>query len=330
MLRGVSATPREAAALSWKTLLRGVCYTVLVRLLDGAGRLGPRPTAGALAEPLARLRHDGFVNLGPLFGTVDAVACEIKALLGAGEPRLSGVSRFYLRHPFLAAPAMAEYLHDAPLQHIVRAYLGRAAAFDRLVAWRIPEAASVRKNPALWHHDWCGHRLKLFVLLHDVTPAGRPTRYAVGSHSGAWRWMSYPLSRYADAWVERRFPIAQLTGRKGDCILLDTNGLHRATGEAGYAARDILCFEFSDGRKSRWLAPRDFEIGTRRDLLRPDFDARDTLVDPTRLTRGAAGHLVHGTIDQLADLPHVDAATHPGGQPNTRIAEVDEQMTSVP
>lgn len=318
MLLRISAGPQEAMALSWKTLLKGVCYTVLVQLLDGACRHGSRPAAGALTEPLARLRRDGFVNLGPLFGAVDAVACEVKAFLDTGEPRLSGESRFYLKHPFLAVPATAEYLHDAPLRDIVRAYLGRAAAFDRLVVWRIPESASVRKNSALWHHDWCGHRLKLFVLLHDVTPAGRPTRYAVGSHSGAWRWMSYPLSRYADARVERRFPIAQLTGRKGDCILLDTNGLHRATGEAGYAARDVLCFEFSEGRKSRWLAPRGFEIGARRDLLPPEFDARDTLIDPTRLTRCAAGHVVHGTMDQLADLPHVDAATRPDGQASAR------------
>ena len=35
---------------------------------------------------------------------------------------------------------------------------------------------------ALWHHDRCGRRLRVFIYVHDVDEGSRPTQYARGSH----------------------------------------------------------------------------------------------------------------------------------------------------
>jgi len=281
---------------------KAIAYTSYVKLMDLSA-----PHNGAVSpeavDIVAALRRDGFARLGSLL-PLGKLPERIADLLDVGETQHPGVSRFYLKNPLVAAPEIGDWLRLPVLNEAVRAYLGGDPVFDRCLVWRIPASASDRKTSAIWHHDWCGRRLKLFILLHDVDETGRPTQYVRGSNQGQWRWMNYPLSRHADAEAEAQGEVVQLTGRAGDCILFDTNGLHRATGEGGREARDVICLEYSDRRKSDFLAPRGFEIGVRQDLIPESLLEGMTLIDRRKVRRDRAG-LVYGSLPQLEKEPFV-------------------------
>ncbi len=287
---------------SFRQYAKAIGYTSYVRMIDATT---PRidTISPAAADAVASLRRDGFVRLGNL-RPIGNLAGRIGELLDVGEVRYPGVSRFYLKHPLMVAPEIGDWLRIELLNEVVRGYLGGNPAFDRCLVWRIPASSNERRTSAIWHHDWCGHRLKLFILLHDVEAGGRPTQYVVGSHRGKWRWMNYELSRHADAEAEAQGEVALLTGKAGDCILFDTNGLHRATGEGGHEARDVISFEYSDRRKSGLLAHRGFEVGVRRDLIPEALLEGDTLIDRSLLRHGPEG-VVYGDAPQLEREPFV-------------------------
>lgn len=277
-------------------------YTSFVYWRDALARQGTGQTAEA-TKALEALNRDGYFNLGELISLGD-LPDRISSRLERGEHDHPDVTRFYLKNPLKVAPDLLRWLRHPLINEIVRAYVGGEVVFDRCLVWRIPAAASKRNTSALWHHDWCGRRLKLFVLLHDVGETGRPTQYVRGSHKGQMRLMNYGFSRYADDKAEGSGEVVKLTGNAGDCILVDTNGLHRATGEAGFEARDVICMEYSDRRKSDPLAPHGFEVGIRRDVLPDDFVTDGTLVSPRHL-RTEDGVKVYGSVPQLEKEPFV-------------------------
>lgn len=277
-------------------------YTSFVYWRDAMARQGKGQTPQAAAA-LEALDRDGYVNLGRLIPLGD-LPQQIANRLEHGERDHPGVTRFYLKNPLKVAPDLLQWLRHPLLNEIVRAYVGGDTVFDRCLVWRIPAAANKRNTSALWHHDWCGRRLKLFVLLHDVGETGRPTQYVRGSHKGQLRLMNYGFSRYTDDKAEGRGEVVKLVGNAGDCILVDTNGLHRATGEGGFEVRDVICMEYSDRLKSDPLAPRGFEVGIRRDVLPDDFLADGTLIS-TRHLRREDGAQIYGSVPQLEKEPFV-------------------------
>ena len=104
----------------------------------------------------------------------------------------------------------------------------------------------------MWHHDRCGARLKAHVLLSEVDETTHPMRIAKGSHRTVYyRYHDMASSRYTDAFVERSYETVTLTGKVGEGFIFDTNALHKATGDAGRAARSVLLFEMNAENKSR-------------------------------------------------------------------------------
>jgi len=286
-----------------KRLPRASLYTAAVAALDRTARR-TAPDSESARTALSALRQHGYVNLGPILELGD-VPERIGAAFDQGQAQHEGSTRFYLKHPLTFAPRIAGWLQHGVVNQIIKSYLGDGAIYDRCLVWRIPASASERKTSAVWHHDWCGHRLKLFVLMHDVTEEGRPTQYLRGSHRGAWRWMDYELSRFEDSTVEGKGQqIVKLVGQRGDAILVDTNGLHRATGEGGRQARDIVCLEYSDRRKSDWLARHGFEIGVKQDEIPAELDISATLIAKDRL-RDSTGALIYGSVPQLEREPFI-------------------------
>lgn len=101
--------------------------------------------------------------------------------------------------------------------------------------------------------DRCGHRLKLFVLLHDVGAAAHPTRIAVGSHETLWYAHDHVASsRFADSYVRAGYQLDEMTGLMHSGYIFDTNALHQAA-NGGSAGRDVLVFEVNPREKSKLL-----------------------------------------------------------------------------
>jgi hypothetical protein len=179
--------------------------------------------------------------------------------------------------------------------------------------WRVGRISQTVKVSGLWHHDWCGRRLKLFVLLNDQTAEDRPTWYAAGSHRVLLKWAEYAFSRYHDDFVQSNFPIVPLVGKRGDAILFDTHGFHRATYEAGAGQRDAIAYEYSSYGKSRLLRPRGYQIGLGGDRFPHAFDVKGTLLRADQLSSDGE-HLCYGhsqvdtnegeyTADAMASKP---------------------------
>lgn len=123
-----------------------------------------------------------------------------------------------------------------------------------------PSTTPATYRSALWHHDRCGRRLKLFIYLGDVGPHdGRPTLVARGTadivhFSLGW---PYGLSRFQDSFVRSHYSVEALDAPRGGGFLLDTNALHRAALERGNGTRRAVVLEFHAHEKVQQLGKVD-------------------------------------------------------------------------
>ena len=143
--------------------------------------------------------------------------------------------------------ALNPLLNNPRLARILRSYLGGTVRYDGSTILNVTSSASTRNYAsALWHHDRCGRRLKLFIFLHDVGLDGRPTVIAARSHNMLYYTYGNPwqlLSRYSESWVQSRYRVMPMTGAKGGGFLFDTNSLHK--GEIhGHKSRLTVILEF--------------------------------------------------------------------------------------
>ena len=77
----------------------------------------------------------------------------------------------FVKNPDL--PALQPILKDSNLSSLLEAYLGGLVRYDGHVLLHVTAHANTQNYAsALWHHDRCGSRLKLFIFLHDVAEDG--------------------------------------------------------------------------------------------------------------------------------------------------------------
>ena len=143
-------------------------------------------------------------------------------------------------------PALRPLLEDTRVADAVRQYFGGPVRYEgHTVLKLLPNATRETYPSSRWHHDGCGRRLKLFIFLHDVNEATRPTVIARGTHNihhfGHYGPSALPLS---DAWVRERHSTVELTGKAGGGFIFDTNSLHRGSGALGDDVRTAIILEF--------------------------------------------------------------------------------------
>jgi len=109
-----------------------------------------------------------------------------------------------------------------------------------------PLTLSSSKNVFSCH---CSHRLKLFILLHDVDEdTGRATQIISGSHNHLYYSNTVFTARFKSQHAAKQGRVAKLGGRRGDAYLFDTNALHRGSGGT-QPHRDAVMYEFSSFSK---------------------------------------------------------------------------------
>lgn len=292
---GTRFDPREPPE-AWKNLVRGVLWHEDLgcrrALLDHMGAQTPRT-----GDPLDKLRRDGWANIGPVEGDVDELVAAAERSFEhyavAGEDPLRKLE--IVPDPLQRIPAAAALLQSDTLNGAARAYIGQDVSYQLAMLARIPADFDCADTSGVWHHDKVGHRLNAFVLLADVDEGGRPTMYARGSHLMDWPAYFYQSSRFDAAFVEGNFTVDALYGKRGDVVLFDTNGLHRATWEGGRSARPALMLEY--GSHAKYLALKrigSFPFGIRPHGIARTVDPARTLIDPRELhDRGS--HYVYGS-----------------------------------
>jgi hypothetical protein len=248
-----------------------------------------RPTAPTNTDPFLTTLHDrGFVNLGNVGIDVSPFGEKAARVFDAqpqSDPHLNKIS---IRYPACFDETAIAFLRSESINAIVRAYLGDDATVDEVQLFRTPNCSADNGISGQWHHDGVGHVLLLWVLLHDLDDDSRATWYAVGSHQRTISSVKMSESRSTDEDIERTgCPKARLTGRKGDAILMDPHGFHRATFNAGAKQRDVLYVGYSSYAKAIALKNpiMNHGVGIVDDRFPADFDPSGTLVRRERLVR---------------------------------------------
>ena len=222
----------------------------------------------------SQLRRDGFLKVASWasYGLdVRALVAEasvafeaMRAEQGRGKasPSVSHAgSPSALRDVKRPLPSLDPLLRNNDLARVINDYLGGAARYEgHMLLELTPSASADSYRSAIWHHDRCGRRLKLFIYLDDVSATtGRPTLVARGTHDMAHfnSGMPYGLSRFREEHVAARYAVEPLDAPTGGGFLLDTNALHRAAVERGNRTRQAVVLEFHAHGKVQTLGKVD-------------------------------------------------------------------------
>ena len=164
------------------------------------------------------------------------------------------ISNNALKH----CPTLAKLCSHPHLRAVSDAYFGSSVHITRAVAMRyLP--TEVRTNDMFgWHHDMEDKRLKLMVLLTDVTPADQSMSYALGTHR-----LHHDLSMFLRNAIsldhcrkalKRPITFEDTVGKAGDVFLFDSNGAHRGNRRPHASIRDAIFVEYCTDTSDVWGA----------------------------------------------------------------------------
>ena len=189
---------------------------------------------------------DGYVKIGSVAQLgVDVDALKLQAL-HALEHDGYGLDGNGMWTSVAPLPALEPLLESELLAELLRGYMGGKVRYDGHYAFKLMNNIELRRyNSGHWHHDRCGRRIRMGILLNDVTIRGRPTEVARGSHNLLyWSQLAHvPMSRISDSYVRSQYEVAPMTGRAGSAFILDTNALHRGN-VVGATERSVIFVEF--------------------------------------------------------------------------------------
>lgn len=221
-------------------------------IADSLYRNRPRPTALQAAPITAalELQRDGFLRLSALGLDMDLLQLEVAQAFQASQEVQEAEARM-LRRSMRWGALDRLFSSDAILE-LASFYLGADVKVSGYYLLRLkPGLTPAEYSSSTWHHDNCGSRLKLFILLQDGGEDGFYTEIARGSNSMAYYWYGLDhMSRFDDASVKSFFSVERLFSPAGGGFLFDTNALHRVRVD-GQRQRDAVVVEIANVQKLR-------------------------------------------------------------------------------
>jgi len=197
--------------------------------------------SGRYAE-LQKFRRDGFLLFDDLGVDIDQVLAAAERAWNVGpkshEQAVSARST--------QLPGIEKVIKNQEILELSSAYLGADARLAGYKIIRIGSRVGIKEYiSGRWHHDGCGSRLKLFLLLQDVTgDDGAPTEVARGSQNMVYyRYFQTAGYRFRNDYVARTYDIRPMLGRKGGGFVFDTNTVHRGKVSTKHLRRDAVVFD---------------------------------------------------------------------------------------
>ena len=197
------------------------------------------------------------------YALVDQWGIDIDALAFEAETALAGNHKVVRRGAAIvyngALRSIAPVLQNSTLRAAAAAYLGSDTEITGYEVLRLTDGLATESQyiSGYWHHDRCGHRLKAFVFLHDVSrDGGRPTEVVKGSQNTLY--YSYHdnwEARFEDKYVQANYETAAMVGPKGGGFIFDTNAIHRGVVN-GTQSRTVVILELNRAKKSAELRAR--------------------------------------------------------------------------
>jgi len=159
---------------------------------------------------------------------------------------------------FKHCPTLAALCSSPDLMALSDAYFGASAHITRAVAMRYLPTEARTNDMFGWHHDMEDKRLKLMVLLTDLTPADQSMSYALGTHRlrhdlNMFLRNSISLDHCRKA-LNSPIRFQDTIGNAGDVFLFDSNGAHRGNRRPHASTRDALFVEYCTDTSDIWGA----------------------------------------------------------------------------
>lgn len=187
-------------------------------------------------------------------------------------------------------------LQSQTLHSMVTAYLGPRARLDDLYVKSVMDGLNSISEG--WHDDNVGYRLKVFMVF-DVegnpaptllVPSRRPNLYRIRIWDELSRFLFKPKT-------DDRGQSVRICYEKGDCLVFDTNVLHRGDYSSTRGVRYCVIAEFIDRDKADALAgrapcgPGQGRMQIRIPVLQGVDLSQHPLLDPTLLRVDSQGAL---------------------------------------
>jgi glucosyl-dolichyl phosphate glucuronosyltransferase len=244
----------------------------------------------SMQHHLYALNRDGITRI-PAFlrtPTLEALQMEFQSFVAALERRVSRGEGLFQRYDeeehwwdsdqayitnnaFKHCPTLAKLCCSPDLMTLSDAYFGASTFITRAVGMRYLPTEERSNDMFGWHHDMEDKRLKLMVLLTDVTAADQSMSYALGTHR-----LRHDLNMFLRNAISLdhcrktlKCPIIlqDTVGKAGDVFLFDSNGAHRGNRRPHASIRDALFVEYCTDTSDIWGADLDLHNPDNAEVL---------------------------------------------------------------
>lgn len=132
---------------------------------------------------------------------------------------------------------------------VANAHLGLECFLSGIVAYRTQPTSASPNGAFLWHYDNTPLQLKAMCYLTEVTAGDGPLTYVKGTHRRRPQASTYEETRMDEEKVPMEGRV-DCVGKPGTVILIDTNGIHRATPNIR-GHRDVVAAIYDAGIRRR-------------------------------------------------------------------------------
>jgi len=158
-------------------------------------------------------------------------------------------------NPFKNSKMLTKICCDQELYQIICQYLGKDVYIIKAWGSRY-YAVGKQANVGVfqWHHDSAGKRVKIMILLRDVTENDRFIAYVPGSHKLKYSFEQYGQNKFGIDYCKKHMDHVEIfngTGNAGDIFIFDTNGIHRGTTSEN-GGRDAYLVSYTSDKSHVW------------------------------------------------------------------------------
>lgn len=218
-------------------------------------------------DPLTALKRDGLVILpefvppnvtAEMRRVADEAIAQGRFAYGGGkigfeEPPsdIGSIDRMRVLDATLYSCSFIDYALNEFIVNIIKAYLGFEPVISGIMAYRTQPVSSSPKESFRWHYDDAPLQVKAICYLTEVTAEDGPFAYVKGTHKRRYGTGTYEETRLDDSAVPVEGRI-QCLGKPGTVVIVDTNGIHRATPNLR-GPRDVVSVLYEAGTGNRRL-----------------------------------------------------------------------------
>lgn len=149
---------------------------------------------------------------------------------------------------FAHSPTLVEVACRPFVIELATQYFGKRTHIQRAGAMRYLPGGRTGHNMFAWHHDLEGRRLKLMILLTEVSKQDHSMGYVVGSNNIDHPWTRYQTNSLSLDYCARRLgncEIVETIGSPGDAFIFDSNGAHIGNRRSTARTRDVYMVEYN-------------------------------------------------------------------------------------